>query len=84
MSADTKILYWSEYRKEFKSSSIKDLYSNMKKSGIETVKVISNGELIECKVNKFEEFPNWEIELVNGVKLQTTGGHLNKVLHKDS
>ena len=80
MSGDTKVLYWSEHYKQFYSSSISGIYGNLQKTGKETIKVVSNGELIECKVNQFKEVPNYEIELVNGVKLQTTAGHLNKVL----
>ena len=83
MSGDTKILYWSEHYKQFYSSTISGVYGNLQKTERETIKVMSNGELVECKVNQFKEVPNYEIELVNGVKLQTTAGHLNKVLGRN-
>jgi len=78
MSADTKILYWSERYNEFKLSPIKELYFNHSKEGRkETISVISNGELVECKINQFDDAPIYEIELVNGAKIKTTPNHLN-------
>ena len=79
LSADTKIMYWSNYYKEYRISPIKEVYFNNLKHGIETVKVISCGKEIECKINKFDISPNYEIELVNGAKIKTTENHLNKV-----
>lgn len=83
LSPDTKILYWSNYYQQYKVSSIKEVYYNNLKQGIETIKVISCGKEIECKINKFDISPNYEIELVNGAKIKTTENHLNKVLGKD-
>ena len=83
LSADTKIMYWSNYYKEYRISPIKEVYFNNLKHGIETVKVISCGKEIECKINKFDISPNYEIELVNGAKIKTTENHLNKVYGKD-
>ena len=78
MSADTKILYWSERYNEFKLSPIKELYFNHSKEGRkETISVISNGKLVECKINQFDDAPIYEIELVNGAKIKTTHNHLN-------
>lgn len=83
LSGDTKILYWSDYYQEFKSTPIKTLYWNNLKNNISTIKVISNGKEVECKINKFEEAPNYLIKLVNGAEIQTTAHHLNKVLGKN-
>ena len=80
MSGDTKITYWSRYYQEFRTSPIKEVYYRCLKYGIDTIKVISNGKLIDCRINQFNECPNYCISLVNGTKLQTTEHHLNKVL----
>lgn len=83
LSGDTEILYWSDYYQEYKSSPIHDVYWNCLKNNINTIKVISNGRKIECKINKFEESPSYKITLVNGATIQTTKHHLNKVLNKE-
>lgn len=80
ISGDTKITYWSRYYQEFRTSPIKEVYYRCLKYGIDTIKVISNGKLIDCRINQFNECPNYLITLVNGAKLQTTEHHLNKVL----
>lgn len=82
MSPDTKVLYWSQRYKEFKVSSIKDLYKNLPDDG-KTIKTLSNGREINCKINKFNIPIEYEIKLVNGAKLKTTSNHLNKVYGKD-
>lgn len=83
LSGDTEVLYWSNYYKEFKSSTIKELYYNNKRHNINFVKVLSNGHLVSCKINKYELPVEYEIELVNGAKIKTTANHLNKVYGKD-
>lgn len=84
VSGDTKILYWSDYYNQFKLSSIKDVYYNRKRiNDSPMVKVLSNGKVINCKINQFEENPNYLITLTNGATLQTTANHLNKVYGKD-
>ena len=83
LSADTKIVYWSDYYNQYKLSPIKEVYFNSLKQGKETIKVLSCGKEIKCKINKFEETPNYVIRLVNGAEIKTTEHHLNKVLGKD-
>jgi len=83
LSGDTQILYWSEHYQEYKISPIHDVYYNYLRKGVEDIKVISNGKEIKCKINKFNETPNYLITLVNGATIQTTAHHLNKVLNKD-
>ena len=83
LSGDTKILYWSDYYKEFKVSPIKEIYHNCERDGRRSFKVLSNGKEINCKINKFNIAPEYEIKLVNGTSIKTTSNHLNKVLGKD-
>lgn len=83
LSGDTKILYWSNYYNQYKISPIKELYFNMVRENKETVRVLSCGKEIECRINKFNESPNYVIKLVNGAEIKTTAHHLNKVFGKD-
>lgn len=84
VSADTKILYWSDYYNQFKLSPIKEVYFNRgRKDSGPVVKVLSNGKVIDCKINKFEDKANYLITLTNGATLRTTANHLNKVYGKD-
>lgn len=84
ISGDTKILYWSNYYNKFDLSPIKDVYFNRKrKHPNEPIKVLSNGKVIDCKINKFEDKANYLITLTNGATLRTTEHHLNKVLGKN-
>ena len=50
LSGDTKILYWSDYYKEFKVSPIKEIYHNCERDGRRSFKVLSNGKEINCNV----------------------------------
>lgn len=83
LSGDTKILYWSDYYKEYKLSSIKEVYHNKLRDNNQIIKVISNGEEIKCKINQFDIPIQYEIELINGATIKTTANHLNKVYGKD-
>lgn len=83
LSPDTKIVYWSDYYQQYKVSPIKELYYNNIQRCIDSIRVISCGKEVECRINKFDISPNYEIELVNGTKIKTTDNHLNKVLGKD-
>lgn len=83
LGGDTPILYWSDYYKEYKVSSIKSIYYDLDKKDEKTIKTLSNGREIRCKINKFNMPADYEIELVNGVKFRTTANHLNKVYGKD-
>ena len=62
LSGDTKILYWSDYYKEYKLSSIKEVYHNKLRDNNQIIKVISNGEEIKCKINQFDIPIQYEIE----------------------
>lgn len=84
VSGDTKILYWSDYYNKFDLSPIKEVYFNRnRKHSNDPIKVLSNGKIIECKINRFEDKANYLITLTNGATLRTTEHHLNKVLGKD-
>lgn len=84
LSGDTKILYWSDRFKEYKLSPIKDVYNNrLREKGNTNVLTLSNGQEINCRINKFNIPIEYEIELVNGEKIKTTANHLNKVYGKD-
>ena len=84
VSGDTKILYWSDYYNKFDLSPIKEVYYNRNRKHLnEPIKVLSNGKVIECKINRFEDKANYLITLTNGATLRTTEHHLNKVLDKD-
>lgn len=43
----------------------------------------SNGQPVKVKINCFEEKPDWKIRLCNGMYINTTANHLNKVRGKD-
>lgn len=90
MSGDTPILYWNNYYDKYKVESIKNVYDDicrtlarygMKETPV--IKTISNGKAIKCKINKFNESAEYEIKLVNGASICTTGNHLNKTLRGD-
>ena len=83
MSGDTKILFWSDYYNKFILSPISEVYFNRNKRNKNKIKVLSNGKIINCKINKFNENANYLITLTNGAKLQTTENHLNKVYGKN-
>lgn len=80
LSGDTKIPYYCERYHTYKVSPIKELYNNNKDK---IIKVLSNGEEIECKINKFNIPVEYEIVLVNGAKIKTTANHLNKTLKEN-
>lgn len=83
LSGDTQILYWSDHYQEYKVSSIKNVYYNKTCDKHKTIKVLSQGKEIPCRINKFNIPIEYEIELVNGAKIKTTANHLNKVMGKD-
>lgn len=83
LGGDTPILYWSDYYQEYRVSPIKEVYYNKQKNGKNTIKVLSQGKEILCKINKFNIPIEYEIELVNGVSFKTTANHLNKVYGKE-
>lgn len=84
VSGDTQILYWSDRYNEFRLSSIKDVYFNKRrKEHTPHIKVLANGQLIDCKINKFDGAADYLITLTNGATIQTTAHHLNKVYGKD-
>ena len=85
LSGDTKILYWSDYYKEFKLSPIAEVHYNKQRDGekSKTIQVLSNGKKITCKINQFDIPIQYRIELANGAYIETTANHLNKVLNKD-
>lgn len=78
LSGDTKILYYSKYYDRYISSTIKAIHDS--RDDDETITVLSNGEEIECRINKFDIPADYEIKLVNGAVIKTTANHLNKVL----
>lgn len=82
LAGDTDILYKSDARNEYVISNIKNLYKNQERRKTPYT-VISDGKEVHCRVNQFPEKADYLIELCNGDKLQTTGGHLNKVYGKD-
>ena len=84
LSGDTKILYWSDYYNKFSLSPIKEVYFNrLRNHANEPIKVLANGKLIECKINKFDDKAEYLITLTNGATLKTTANHLNKVYGKE-
>ena len=84
LDGDTEILYWGDRLKRFFLSSIEDVYNNYSRDGkIPLIKTFSNGQIINCKINKFDIAPEYEITLANNAKIRTTGDHLNKVYGRD-
>lgn len=83
LSYDTKILYWSERYNKFVISPINQVYDNNTKHKKDFVTVLSKGKRIRCRINRFAEPADYEIELANGISFKTTANHLNKVYGKD-
>ena len=84
LSGDTKILFWSDYYNRFVISTIHELYFNSQRESDERhIKVISNGKMVECKINQFSDTPDYEIILANGAKINTTANHLNVAYGKE-
>ena len=83
LSGQTKIIYWSEYHQKYHVSPLKNVYNQLKKQGVDTVKVLSNGHEVSCKINQFLIPADYRITLVNGAQIETTANHLNKVFGKD-
>lgn len=79
LSGDTKIPYWSDRYNKWIVSSIDTMYHN-DRGREKHFKVLSNGQEIECKINKFDVPVKYEIELTNGAKIKTSANHLNKTL----
>lgn len=84
VSGDTKILYWSDRYNKFDLSPIKEVYFNRGRNDKDRqIDVLSNGEVVRCRINQFSYPANYLITLTNGATLKTTGSHLNKVYGKD-
>jgi anaerobic ribonucleoside-triphosphate reductase len=85
LAPDTKILYYSERYHKFFTSNIGDIYDDIQRKPEDkrTIPVMSNGKLIDCKINKFNEVADYKITLANGESIVTTGSHLNKVYAGD-
>lgn len=83
-SADTKILYFSDRYKAWRTSNIKDLYHNIYRHDEQRhIKILSNGKVVNAKINKFNDPIKYKIVLQNGAEIKTTANHLNKVYGKD-
>ena len=84
LSADTKILYWSNFYNKFTLSEIRDVYNRYtRKNKNSTIKVLANGKVVECKINHSNDKAEYLITLTNGAVLKTTANHLNKVYNKE-
>ena len=83
LAGSTEIIYYSDRLQKYCVSSIKEVYNHMNRDGRDTVKLLSKGKEIECRINKFDIPAEYEVELVNGAKFCTTANHLNKVYGKD-
>lgn len=84
LDGKTNIVYYSETRKKWISRDIKSIYADIQDSKhINTIKTLANGQIVNCKINKFNISADYTIELINGLKIKTTGNHLNKVYGKD-
>lgn len=75
-----EVLYYSEKLRKLVSSPIKELYKSSVRCDIPIRKVVSNGKLVDAKINQFQLNEFAEITLVNGLKIKTTLNHLNKTL----
>lgn len=77
-----KVLTYSDYHHRWYISSVKELYNNLSDKD-KVVKVLSNGKVVNCKLNKFNFGAPYKIKLMNNAEIVTTGNHLNKVLSGD-
>lgn len=80
VSGGTKILYLTDRCGKLKTTSIEKLYRVLRREGGGRTVLIpgSRGKMIRARVNRFSIPCEYEIRLVNGAKLITTGNHLNK------
>ena len=83
LAGNTKIIYYSDRLQKYCVSPIKEVYNHLERDGRDTIKLLSKGKEIECRINKFDIPAEYEIELVNGAKIHTTANHLNKVYGKN-
>ena len=83
LSPDTEVMYYSNQYRGWHKTSIKELYYNIqRKSSSENIRMLSNGEPINVRINKFDIPIEYEITLQNGAKLRTTANHLNMAYGK--
>lgn len=83
LAGSTEIFVYSDRQQKYCISDIKSAYHDHIRDGISTIKTISNGQEVNCRINKFNIPVEYEITLVNGAKIKTTANHLNKVYGKD-
>jgi hypothetical protein len=76
LDGDTEILYWNSETNSEDVASIEKLY---KTNNTDYVLAYHYKNYIKCKINKFKEKPNYEIETEDGAIIRTTANHLNKV-----
>ena len=80
LSGDTRILYYNENTNKWDTSNIGELWSRHHSDENGVIKVIANGNIVKCKINRFDEPANYTITLSNNAQIKTTANHLNKVL----
>ena len=83
VSGDTDILYYSDYYNRWFRAPIKEVYYDAQRNGKKSLKMLSNGEPINVRINKFDSPIEYKISLQNGAELKTTANHLNKAYGRD-
>ena len=80
LDGNEKVLYYSEKNRKLYSEKISVVYKNFQRTKHNSLKTLSNGELLNVKVNKFEVGKErYKIVLANNSTLITTADHLNLV-----
>ena len=77
LDSKTPIVYYSEKLRRYITTSIKEIYDTYATQD-RTVKVLQNGNEVNCKINKFERDEFYTVTLANGLSFTSTHDHLNK------
>ena len=84
VSPDTEVLYWSDRYRKWNAAPIKEVHDHMIRDNRPTMKMLSNGQVIDVTINKFDYPIEYKITLQNGAVLKTSANHLNKVYGRGS
>lgn len=71
LDSKTPIVYYSEKLRRYITTSIKEIYDTYATQD-RTVKVLQNGNEVNCKINKFERDEFYTVTLANGLSFTST------------
>lgn len=79
LGENEKVLVMNNYNKEFRISTIKNLYDSSYNEGENLYSILLDGEIKKAKVNKFPGMDFYKITTVNGHTITLSADHLNLV-----